>query len=624
MAKVKKSRTKRGAFIRALFRWSEKASKKLSNSFIGRLLCGYFSLDKKVSSSAAARIVSEGGPVTSALSSLRDGVCRAFSKSVLRNKITSLLIDLLYIRTRDIGIYLFSSGMYAAIEYLIIKYAVADVELSASVLYGAIAVMAVSLFFFFGKSLADTFNKNKVLSFVVFDLIGADRNRLSGGGVRVKNASIALLLGMLTGAAAFIVPPHRVVLVIVYAVVFCTVLFTPESGVVLMLTAIPFLPLKTILLLCGVTTVSYIIKVIRKKRELRFGTLDIAVMLLSALTLFGKMISVKEDYGTDTLYLLGIAGYFICRNTLCKREWLDRALHAAALSATVVSWFGLLFYFCGTPEQMIASRSLFAGVGGEITVFFGNSLTLACYTILTAPLLLYFAFEKKRGRILYLLSFFASFAVLVLTMRAYAIIAFIAAVVLVLAVYSKKTFVFAVLSVPAAALFAVFMPSSWQHAVFEKIYTENALISNVWAGVMKMTSNSFLDGYGIGSFKAVYPGYAVQGYASQTGAKSVYLQLLAEGGVMLALVFAVCILLFFMFCFSSASKSVKRRSAKRSIYAPLTAVLAAAVFGLTENLFSAEIVTLLTFSVMGCGAAAAEISRRESEYELSVMSWQEV
>ena len=621
--KGKKSGIKRGAFLRALSRWSAKAAKSAKNSLLARLLRGYFTLEEKVGSSAAAGLVSRRGPFIQTISALRDGICRVFSKSVIKNRLTTLCTDLLYIRTRDIGIYLFASGLYAVIEYLIIKFAVGNYELDLPVLYGGVVLMAVSLFFFSGRSLTNTFKKNKVLSFAVFDLIGADRNRLISGDVKIKNTSIALLLGMLTGAMSFLIPSYRVVLIILCAVIVLAVLFTPESGAVLMLTLLPFLPLRILLILCAVTTVSYLIKVLRKKRELRFGVIDISVMLLAALTLFGKMISVKGDFISNSLYLLGIAGYFICRNLLCKRQWLDRALHAAALSSAFVSWFGLLFWICGTPAQMIAARSLFASEGGEISVFFGSSLAFAGYIILTAPLLLYFALEKKKGRLLYLLSFFASFAALIFTMRVYAVIAFIFAVVVILSVYNRKTLIFAALSAPALALAFVFIPGAWKQAVYEAIYTENALISNVWRGTSAMINASPLGGFGIGSFASVYPGYAVQGYAVQTGAKSVYMQLFAEGGIMLLLVFAACIILFITFCFSAASKN-SGKACRRSIYAPLTAVLAAAAFGAAENLFASEIVCLLMFAVMGCGAAAAEIGRRESDYELSVISSGEV
>ena len=47
--------------------------------------------------------------------------------------------------------------------------------------------------------------------------------------------------------------------------------------------------------------------------------------------------------------------------------------------------------------------------------------------------------------------------------------------------------------------------------------------------------------------------------------------LVFEGGVMLLLVFAACLLLFFMFCFSAVVKCGKKES-RNYIYAPLAAV----------------------------------------------------
>lgn len=623
MAKAKKSGVKRSVIIRALSRFSDKLARCAENSLLAKILCGYFAVEKKSSDSFGASLIHEHSFLSDVLSQLQDGICRFFTQNKLKNKLTGFLADLLYVRTRDIGIYLLSSGLYAVIEYFIIKYAVYDFELDISVLYGSIGVMIFSLFFFSGKALVNTLCKNPVFSFAAYDLIGADRNRLIPGDVRKKNASLALLAGMVTGALAFVFPPYRVLLFIVCIIVLCVVFFMPESGAVLTVTLIPFLPLKQILILCFVSIISYLLKVVRKKRELRFGPVDAAVMLLAGLTLFGKIVTVKDAGGTDSLYLLGIASYFLCRNLLCRREWLDRAMNAAALSSAAVSWFGLLFYFCGTPARMIAEKSLFAGAGGELNVFFGSSTVFACYIILTSPLLLYFAICKKRGKLAYIISFAASFTALVLTGRVYAIIAFVIITIAVLAVYSRRTLVFTVLSLPVVALAAVFLPGSWYSFVFEKIYTENTVIQNVWNGVFKMIGNSVMGGYGIGSFNSVYPQYAEQGFASQTGAKSVYFQLTAEGGVMLSFVFLVCIVLFIMFCVTAIIKCGSR-AGRDYIFAPLSAVLCASAYGIVENLFCSEVVCILLFTVMGCGAAASEISRREYEYEYSALNYRQV
>ncbi len=622
MARSGRNGIRHSAIIRALSRFSDKCAEKASNSFFARILCGYFSLEKTAKESFFASLFSRRGAVSEALNGVRDGVCDVFTNNPLKKKFTSFLIDLLYIRTRDIGIYLFAAGLYSIIEYFIIKYAVRSFELDISVLIGGAFCAVLSLLFFSGRSLASTFNKNRLHSFVVFDLIGADRKRLVPGEVRIRNAAVALLLGMVTGVLSFLMPPHRVVLCIICISVLCVVFFTPESGAVLILTLIPFLPLGQLLILCGVTCVSYLFKVIRKKRELRIGPLDAAVILLAALTLFGKLITVSRS-GTDSLYLIGISAYFICRNLLCKREWLDRALHAAATSSAVVGWFGLLFYFCGTPAEMLAARSLLAGAGGEMSVFFGSSSVFACYLILTAPLLLYFALGRGKKRAAYLLSFAASLTALLLTGRLYAVFAFIIAVTAVLMICSRRTLVFAVPALPTAVLAAVFLPEKLYLSAYEKLCTENAIIQNVWSGVGRMISASPLGGYGIGSFGTVYPAFASAGYGSAGGAKSVYLQLFSEGGVMLAVVFTACLLLFFSFCLSAAVKC-GRTDVKRGIFAPLTAVLCASLYGLTENIFSSEIILILTFALIGCGAASAEMYRRDHEDEMTVMSWQEV
>jgi hypothetical protein len=132
-----------------------------------------------------------------------------------------------------------------------------------------------------------------------------------------------------------------------------------------------------------------------------------------------------------------------------------------------------------------------------------------------------------------------------------------------------------------------------------------------------------MGGYGIGSFNSVYPQYAAEGYASQTGAKSVYFQLTAEGGIMMSVVFSVCLILFITYCATAIIKCGDR-SGRNYIFAPLTAVLCAAFYGVTENIFCSEVVCILLFAVMGCGVAASEISRREYDYELDALNYGQV
>ena len=622
MAKDVAGKIKRSAVIRALSHFADAAAKRAKNSLLARLFSGYFALEKMQLSSFAATAASKKTPLNAALSRLRDAICRFFTGSRAKNAVTSFLSELLYVRTRDVGIYLFSSGLYAVIEYFIIKYALVSRDLPVTTLYGGAAVLVLSLFFLSGRPLSATLCRTPVLSFFTLGVLGADEEKLTAEKEGKKRASTALLAGMLTGVAAFVAPPHRVLLFLFCIIILCVVFFKPEPGAVLTVAAVPFLPLREVLILCAVTTASYVLKTIRRKRELRFRPVDVSVMILAVFTFLGKLVTAGDASSSGSLFLLGLSGYFICRNLLCKREWLDRTLHAAALSAAAVSVFGLFFYFCGTPSQMLAARSLFAGEGGRMALFFDSPQALASYLLIGAPLLLYFALDGRNGKLAYIFAYAASLCALCLTGSFYAAAVCVITSVFMAVLRDRRAAVPVVISLPFAALVCALIPGGLYSKLYSLLYTENALIGSVWRGVAGLIRSSPLFGYGIGSFRYMYPNFALQGFDAVNGAKSVYLQICAEGGITAAVCFAVFLLTFFSFCVTCIVKCGKTES-KRYIYAPFAAVLSVSLYGLVENVFSSPAVCLLTFAVAGIGSAAAELCRREHDYAVTALEYTE-
>ena len=101
MSKTKNGAANSSAIIRALSSFSDKMAKKAGNSLIARLLCGYFAVEKSLFSSFSSELCERKSPVRDALSSLRDGVCRVFSESPLKNRFTEFLKNLLYIRISE-------------------------------------------------------------------------------------------------------------------------------------------------------------------------------------------------------------------------------------------------------------------------------------------------------------------------------------------------------------------------------------------------------------------------------------------------------------------------------------------------------------------------------------------
>ena len=419
---------------------------KDNKNFFARVFGNYYGADKVLKSGGAAYVCEKANAKGSALSRARDAVCRVFTESKIKNAIHAFLCKLIYLRTRDIGIFLLTSGIYSALEYFVMRFSFQR-DIGISVVYAAAILTFLSLFFFSGRSLADTVHKNKILSFLVFDLIGADKNRITRGAVKLKNSSAALLLGMVNGLCAFILNPGAVPLVVLAVILVIIILYLPESGAVLTAAALPFAKEEFTLALCGVTFLSYLIKVVRRKRILRFSLIDVSVMLLVAVTLLCRIASPGGASFDGSLYAVCIFAYFLCRNLLCGKEWLKRAFSAAALSCAVVSSVGLFFHLFGTPETLISSRDLFADLSEGMSMFFGSPSVLAAYLLLASPFLLHLTLSSDKKKLAYFTAYAFSLVSLVFTYEVFAVAAALIANFAVLLIYNKKAAVVIIPSV---------------------------------------------------------------------------------------------------------------------------------------------------------------------------------
>ncbi len=596
-------------------------SKEKRRSFFSRVFGNYGAADAALGKSGAASLCEKLNAKNGVLSRVRDFICRVFTESKIKNGVHAFLYKLLYIRTRDVGIFLISAGIYAALEYVVMRFAFQR-DIGMGVVYSAAVLTLLSLFFFSGRSLADTLNKSRILSFAVFDLIGADKSKITPGPVRIGNSSIALLLGMTTGLLAFILDPAAVPIAIVSVILLTVILYQPESGAVFIAAVLPFAPERMTLALCGFTFASYMLKTVRRKRILRFSLVDVSVMVLGAATLLGRIASPGGASSDGSLYAVCISAYFICRNLLCKKEWLNRAFSAAALSCAVVSSFGLFFHLFGSPARLFGSKSLFADLAQPMRMFFGSASSLASYLLIASPFLLYLTLSGGRKRIAYFTAYAFSLVSLVFTHEVFAVTAALAANFIVLIMYNKKAAAIAVPSVTAAVAAAILIPPSVFGTVADAVYSKSVYDQSVWSGVWGVIRNEWFAGAGVGSFRYVYPVYAKEGFGDAANAGSMYLQITAEGGLILLLLFLLAAVIFISYCVSNLSVNADK-DLRCVIYASLTAVFSIMFFGLTDSILTDNRICTFLFFLIGLGAAAAEIVSERAEYEKITMTYAE-
>ena len=589
--------------------------------FLSRVFGNYRKADAKMKNSAAAKLAGRLNSKAGFLSRIRDFICRLFTESKVKNKIHSFLYKLLYLRTRDIGIYLLTAGIYTALEYTVMRFAFQR-DIGMNAVYSAAALTVLSLFFFSERSLADTINKNRLLSFIIFDLFGADKSKIVCGPVKLKNSSAALLLGMATGLSAFLLNPGIIPVFILSVFLIIMIFYLPEAGAVLIAALLPFTHEKFTLALCAVTFAAFIIKVIRRKRVLRFSLIDVSVMILGVVTLLGRIASPDVASLNGSLYAVCIFAYFICRNLLCHRQWLKRAFSAVAVSCALVVCAGLVVYLFGTPKEILISSNGSIDLSAVMTAFFGTGSSLASYLLLASPFLLYFTLVGERNRLACFIAYAFSLCCIVFTHEAFAAAAAIAANFIVFILYNKKAAALIIPAVTAAAAAAIFIPPKFLSIVSNTVYAESAYNRSVWSGVFGIIKHEWLAGAGVGSFPYVYPVYAKEGFGDAADAQSMYLQIAAEGGVLLLILFIGALAVFISCCVSNLVKSADKKISC-VIYTSLTAVIAVAFFGFTDSILTDNRICTLLFSVIGFGAAAAEIIASDTEYEKTVMIYTE-
>ena len=136
---------------------------------------------------------------------------------------------------------------------------------------------------------------------------------------------------------------------------------------------------------------------------------------------------------------------------------------------------------------------------------------------------------------------------------------------------------------------------------------------SIWMGSLAMLKDYWLCGIGPGTaaFNQVYPAYSYNA-ANAQHAHNLYLQMVADGGICLLVLFVV--LLFVLFRHMCARLTLKRRDGSRiyliAIMSGITGFLAQ---GMTDYSFYNYRVTLLVWAVVGLGAAWARCGGKESD-----------
>ena len=254
---------------------------------------------------------------------------------------------------------MFTFGVYAAAMILFKRFVNLPLgEASADdLIFSGLVLIAGALLTLFGdKSNIEVLSSGKILGSLLSGVLGVNDSALNKIPEKQSKtgAGVGFLLGSICGALTVFFSSVMIAIAILAFAVVSTIICIPEFGLMLTVATVAVLPINWVAAFAGVTLASYIIKCLRLKRNLRFGTADFIMLLLFLLTPFcGISFQGGTEKGGGYL-IFGMALYFAAKNLVCTKKLLLQTFNALCMG----SFLGMVVYAIGEIAYMIPHQQI--------------------------------------------------------------------------------------------------------------------------------------------------------------------------------------------------------------------------------------------------------------------------
>lgn len=613
-------RIRQSLIVSALSRLTDIIYFCASGSVAGGIMTSYDRCNEAVSKSLTAAAYGKLAPGDRIIRPLKRACIKSFENSRLLRWAKAKISGLLGCSMRYFGTFLLSFGLYSAsifaIKYYMNGYAdVADIIIGLAAAAFAVPLLMSTI------TLSEVICGSLILRGLLFGVIGVRRENIENVPDAQSKTSIAFICGMVLGLATYMTSPGLVLAGVLGLVVLYTILIIPESGVLLIIFATPFmavLPSPSFLtaLMVVYVSVCYFLKLIRGKRTFRFELIDSSVAVFLVLMLMGGVFTVSVSASLQYALIYGCftVSYFLVVNLIRTVEWVHRCVAAFICSSAVVSLYGVYQNILGTASTKWQDESMFGNMGGRVISTFENPNVLAEYLIITIPFAVAVLLTRRsllsRGGILAVCG--SGAACLVFTMSRGAWLGFMIGMLVFFLIYSRKTMTAVLLGLFSIPVLPFVLPESIVKrftSIGNLTDSSTSYRVNIWHGSIDMIRDFFWGGIGAGkTFTLVYPSYTLAGIESAPHSHNLYLQITIELGIFGLLAFLVTVFLLAQNSFSFFSVKKKPGQAfegSRLIcaagFAGIVAILAQ---GMTDYVWYNYRIYLIFWLVLGLTVAS--------------------
>lgn len=581
---------------------------KAKSSFIGSVLCGYDALNERAEKGVFKSLISKLKPGQRISRPIKRVSSRLFSQSILLLKLKMFLWSFLSTRVNVYGLFLMTSGIGSLLIAFLKHFVLEKTPLSFLDCFISVLMMILSIPLLFSNvCMSEAIRSSRILKGFLFDYLGVNKVPFERKLKPSSHNNAAWVFGILFCVLSYSYRPHLILLFIALILYVIASVFTPETSVVCLLFALPFLPQKYLICAVLFTALCWFLKFIRGKRTFKTDILSSSVLVFGFIAIFTCVIS--GDYNlslTPTLsFICAVSGFFIVENLIKSNEWLTRCMKSLMASYIAVCLVGVLAWLLRYFDNSFVQSLMAASEGRNIFAFLMGMDIRAEYIVMLLPMAFSLAITSQRHK------FYAGFGIiagLVCLFSAYtygAWIGALAGLLLFFLVGGKRILatVFVVICfIPFAVLFI--SPSYIAEITNFGLFSDrvNGWLSNVTKSFGVFT-DFILGGSGIGTYERVS---ALNSMGSSE--HSLYLRLGIELGIF-------GLLMFFAIIFFVLQKNITAYSKECTSYgrlislSNLSGVVSLLVMGIGGNVWSDYRVCLLFWLMLGISSSAINIEK---------------
>ncbi len=282
---------------------------------------------------------------------VKHSITVSIEQSVILHVVDSLFTNLLYLPLRVYGVFLMAFTLYASAGSLLKSFLTVGSWIDIHTFFGAFCGLVLSVMLLLSpgrETLAVAVCDSRIFSHLFFDILGLykppfEKDRITSGWTWWVFIA-ATLISFLT---VFLTP--LTLLITLLVVIFCKLTLTsPEGGLLLAVGCLPFLPDWVISLMVLFVLFSYLVKLIRGKRNLSLSVCYIGMLLFLILVVIG---GIRTGVSVVSL-CTAIAVFFLATLLFKEKVWLPRVASAITVSAVFAAVRGVIIYLLSMiPEK---------------------------------------------------------------------------------------------------------------------------------------------------------------------------------------------------------------------------------------------------------------------------------